>query len=127
MTAVLQLAAVNEVGQDARSQNAGDFVKMIHVEKMVTKIQAKFRQKLTMRKLEKEIEVQKEKLARRNMKNKNLSNEEIVLHEFKQRLSKKGLTPEAFYRTCDPEYKKQVKVDKFKMQIDSFNLQLSRG
>ena len=49
------------------------------------------------------------------MKNKNLSNEEIVLHEFKQRLSKKGLTPEAFYRTCDPEYKKQVKVDKFKM------------
>ena len=58
-------------------------MKMIHVEKMVTKIQAKFRQKLAMRKLEKDIEKQKEKLARRNMQAKNVSNEEIALQEFK--------------------------------------------
>lgn len=127
MTAVLQLSAVNEVGNDAKSEKAGDFMKMIHVEKMVTRIQAKFRQKLAMRKLEKDIEKQKEKLAKRNMQNKNVSNEEIALQEFKQRLSKKGLTPEAFYRTCDPEYKRMVGVDKLKMQINNFNLQLSRG
>ena len=38
MNAVLQLNAVNEVGQDAKSQNANDFMKMVHVEKMVTRL-----------------------------------------------------------------------------------------
>ena len=41
--AVMQLNAVNEVGQDAKSQTGTDFMKMVHVEKMVTKIQSKFR------------------------------------------------------------------------------------
>ena len=43
MQAVLQLNAVNEVGQDAKSEKANDFMKMVHVEKMVTRLQAKFR------------------------------------------------------------------------------------
>jgi hypothetical protein len=43
MKCVFQLNAVNEVGNDAKSQRGQDFMKMIHVEKMITKIQAKFR------------------------------------------------------------------------------------
>jgi len=50
---------VSEVGQDAKAQRSTDFMKMVHVENMVIKIQAKFRQKLTMRKLEKEFEAEK--------------------------------------------------------------------
>jgi hypothetical protein len=38
-------------------------MKMVHVEKMVTKIQAKFRQKLAMKKLEKDVQKQKDRLA----------------------------------------------------------------
>ena len=40
-------------------------MKMIHVEKMVVRIQAKFRQRLAIRKIEKDIENQKAKLAKR--------------------------------------------------------------
>ena len=42
-------------------------------------------------------------------------------------MAKKDLTPEAFYRICDPGYKKSVSVEKFKQMVESFNLQLSRG
>ena len=114
MTAVFQLNAINTGGEDAKAAINTDFMKMVHVEKMVTKLQAKFRQKLAMKKLEKDIEKQKAKLEKRNAKNKNVSNEEIALQEFKQRLAKKGLTPESFYRTCDPEYKRSVPVERFK-------------
>lgn len=102
-------------------------MKMVHVEKMVTKLQAKFRQKLAMKKLEKDVEKQKQKLQKRAQQAKNTSNEEIALSEFKQRLAKKGLTPEAFYRTCDPEYKRSVPVERFKSMLNNFNLQLSKG
>lgn len=67
MTSVFQLNAVNEVGNDAKDQRGTDFMKMVHVEKMVTKIQAKFRQKLAMKKLEQDVQKQKEKLAKRAM------------------------------------------------------------
>mgnify|MGYP000403192448 FL=1 len=43
------------------------------------------------------------------------------------RLAKKGLTPEAFFRTCDPGYKKSVPVDRFRSMLTNFNLQLSNG
>jgi hypothetical protein len=43
MQCVFQLNAVNEFGNDAKAQRGNDFMKMIHVEKMITKIQAKFR------------------------------------------------------------------------------------
>jgi hypothetical protein len=51
----------------------------------------------------------------------------MALQEFKQRLAKKGLTPEAFFRTCDPEYKRMVPCERFKSMLNNFNLQLSRG
>lgn len=53
---------------------------------------------------------------------KGASNEELALQEFKQRLARKGLTPESFFRTCDTEYKRIVPVEKFKMQLNNFNL-----
>ena len=80
-----------------------------------------------MRKLEKDVEKQKARLAKRAQQAKGTSNEEMALQEFKQRLSKKGLTPEAFFRTCDPEYKRTVPVERFKSMLNNFNLQLSRG
>ena len=83
MSAVLQLNAVNEIGQDAKAQNATDFMKMVHVEKMVTRLQAKFRQKLAMKKLEKDVEKQKARLAKRALQAKGTSNEEMALQEWK--------------------------------------------
>lgn len=83
MNCVLQLNAVNEVGQDAKSAKGQDFMKMVHVEKLVVKLQAKFRQKLAMKKLEKDIEAQKARLAKRALANTGASNEELALQEFK--------------------------------------------
>lgn len=54
--AVFQLHAVNETGQDAKSAQKDDLLKMVHVEKMVTRVQAKFRQVLVMKKIEKELQ-----------------------------------------------------------------------
>ena len=51
----------------------------------------------------------------------------MALQELKQRLLKKGLTPESFYRACDDLYKRSIPVEKFKQMIQNFNLQLSRG
>ena len=42
------------------------------------------------------------------IKKENTSPEELALKELKLQLSKKGLTPEAFYRTCDIGHKKLV-------------------
>ena len=75
-----------------------------------------------MKKLEKDVQKQKERLAKRAAAAKGVSNEEVALKEFKQRLARKGLTPESFFRTCDPEYKKFVPVEKFKSQLNTFNL-----
>jgi Ca2+-binding EF-hand superfamily protein len=101
-------------------------MKMVHVEKLVTKIQAVFRSKLAMRKLEKDIQKQKEKLAKKSSA-KTMSSEEAALLELKQRLARKGLTPEAFFRICDPDYARSVPVEKFKTMLAHFKLELSRG
>lgn len=103
---MLQLHAVSEVGEDAKSQRGTDFNRMIKVERSIVKIQAMFRQKLAVRRLEKEVEKQKARLAKRINKQRNVSNEEIALSELKSRLRKKGLTPEAFFRVCDTEMKR---------------------
>ena len=98
---------------------------MAHTQRMIVKIQAQFRRLLTMKKLEKDVNVMKAKLE--SKKNQPLvSNEELALREFKTRLAKKGLTPEAFYRTCDPSYSKVVKVDDFKKMLLNFKLNLRR-
>jgi hypothetical protein len=75
-----------------------------------------------MRKLERDVEKQKKRLEKRSQQAKGTSNEEMALQEFKQRLVKKGLTPEAFFRTCDPEYKRTVPVERFKSMLNNFNL-----
>lgn len=49
------------------------------------------------------------------------------MKEFASQLSKKNLTPEAFYRFCDPDYSQQVEVAVFKNQLTKMGLQLSKG
>jgi hypothetical protein len=117
MNCILQLNAMNEVGKDSRHEKAQDFMKMIYVEKMIIRIQSNFRRILALKKIEREVESAKAKLARRANKNQNTSNEELALQEFKQRLSKKGLTPESFYRTCDENYRRTVSTEKFKNML----------
>ena len=56
MECILQLHSVSEVGTDAKASRGTDFMKMVHVEQMVTKIQAKVRGVLTMKRLERELE-----------------------------------------------------------------------
>jgi hypothetical protein len=67
-----------------------------------------------MKKLENDVQKQKDRLLQRAKASKGASNEELALQEFKQRLARKGLTPESYFRSCDPEYKRFVPVDKFK-------------
>jgi hypothetical protein len=82
-----------------------------------------------MKKLDKDIEIQRMRLNKKKNAAKGIgpSREEMALKEFKQRLSKKGMTPEAFYRICDTNYKKTITVDQFKNTLDTFKLQLTRG
>lgn len=80
-----------------------------------------------MKKLEKDVEKQKARLQKKQNKNRSVSNEELALQELKQRLLKKGLTPEAFFRVCDLEMKKSVPVEKFKSMLQNFKLEMSRG
>jgi len=102
-------------------------MKMIHVEKQVIKIQSHFRRVLTIKKIEKEIHLDKQDLLRKRQRQAHQTGEELALHELKQRLAKKGLTPESFFRTCDDKYKKSIPVDKFKQMLGNFKLQMSKG
>jgi len=54
---LLQLKAVTEGGADVQPQASSDFMKMVHVERMVVKIQAGFRQRLAIKRLEKDIDI----------------------------------------------------------------------
>lgn len=92
-------------------------MKMIHVEHMVVRLQAKFRQTLAIKRQERQIEEQKALIKRKEAAKQNVSNEELVLSELKTRLAKRGMTPEAFFRTCDVEYTKTVPVAKFKAML----------
>ena len=69
----------------------------------------------------------RQRLARRDAAQKNISNEEIALKELKTRLAKKNLTPEAFFRVCDADYTKAIPCSIFKQHVQNFGLQLSRG
>ena len=97
-------------------------MRMVHVQHMVTKLQAKFRQRLAVKNLDKDIETKQQKLTQRSSADGGVSNEELALRELKSRLAKKGLTPEAFYRTCDTGYQKSVSVESFKAMLANFNL-----
>lgn len=100
---------------------------MVGVEKAIVKIQAKFRQLLAVKKLEKQNLKEKARLARREQMKHGVSHEEMALCEFKTLLRAKGLTPEAFYRCCDPEYNRTISIDTFKKMISNFNIYLSRS
>ena len=69
-----------------------------------------------------EIELQK-----KNQRKKKVSSEEMALSELKVQLSKKGITPEGFFRLCDSDYTKSVPTDKFKEVLSKMRLGLSRG
>lgn len=49
----MQLQGLNEYGDVSKEKSARDFMKMIHVEKLVVKIQANFRRILAVKKQEK--------------------------------------------------------------------------
>jgi hypothetical protein len=53
-------------------------------------------------------------IKQKKLANAGVAREELTLQEFRQRLWKKGVTPEAFYRLCDIGYKKSVPVDRFR-------------
>ena len=53
-------------------------MQMIHIERTITRAQAIFRQKLAMKKLQKQIEADKKKLARKKNQAR-VSTEQIVL------------------------------------------------
>jgi len=59
---VQQLNAVNESASGPATGGGHDFLSMVAVNQSVVKVQAKFRQRLAMKRLEKDIEVQKQKL-----------------------------------------------------------------
>ena len=75
-----------------------------------------------MNRIDREIEKQRQRLNSKKLASKGVSAEELALKEFKQRLWKKGVTPEGFYRLCDVGYKKSVPVDRFKSMLASFKL-----
>lgn len=114
---ICQLHSTIEGGEAAKDQSKADFMKMIHVENLVIKLQAKFRQILAIRRQERQIEEQKALIRRKEAAKSGASNEELVLTELKVRLAKRGMTPEAFFRMCDVEYTKAVPVSKFKAML----------
>lgn len=115
--AVCQMHSLINYGDESKHQSGTDFMKMIHVEHMVVKIQAKVRQILAIKRQERQIEEQKAQIRRKEQQRSGASNEELVLTELKVRLARKGMTPEAFFRTCDVEYTKSVAVSKFKAML----------
>jgi hypothetical protein len=56
-----------------------------------------------------------------------MTNGEAALHEYVQRLKQKlKMTPEAFYRSLDVDYKKKITCDHFKQMLVKHDLQLGR-
>ena len=66
---------------------------------------------MTIKLLEADLKQAKETF---NNKRQNETPEESALKEFATQLNKKNLTPEAFFRLCDPDYKMVVEVSAFK-------------
>ena len=119
--------AMKIVNEDPTPGGGNDFFKMIQLEKIVIKLQAKFRAKLVRKKIAKDAEINRIKLENKKLREKS-SPEQLALKEFITALKKKAnLTPEAFFRACDFKYEKSLKCEYFKLQLGKYNLQLSRG
>lgn len=83
----------------------------------IIKIQSVFRSNLARRKMAKDARLDIKKLQLQKKKSSK-SQEELALREFKERLMKKSkLTPEAFFRACDPQYSKSIPVNTFKNHL----------
>lgn len=81
---------------------AHNFDHMITVTQRVVKLQAWFRRLLTIKRLNRELKDSKLVFQQR----KQLSSpEEQAIKELSQQLMTKNLTPESFFRICDPDYK----------------------
>ena len=96
-------------------------------ENMVIKIQTFFRTQLAVRWLRKQVRNQRDLIEKKLAAQSGASSMEVVLTEFKMRLDKRHLTPEAFFRACDIDYAKAVPVSKFKAMLSNFKLNLSRA
>ncbi|CDW83096.1 cysteine protease family c02 [Stylonychia lemnae] len=107
--------------QDQRGQN---FDQMITAIDKIVKLQAWFRKELTIKRLEKQLKETKTAFVQ---KKERISPEEAALQEFSQQLMNKNLTPESFFRICDPDYKQSVQAAIFKDQLQKLGLKLSRG
>ena len=49
------------------------------------------------------------------------------MREFTTNLKKKKMTPEAFFRACDPKYEKKVSCSYFKVMMARYGITPSRG
>jgi len=79
-----------------------------------------------MMKIDKDIDLQRTRISKKAIVDM-ISPEEKALKEFKLRLGKKGLTPEAFFRICDTTYQQTITVDQFKTALKTHKIWLSRG
>jgi hypothetical protein len=115
------------VAERLKGKDGPDFLQMVQLEKQVIKLQARFRGRLALKKLNQDADLLEKKLAVQE-KRSTAPKEALALQEFKQRLQQKaGLTPEAFFRCCDSRYQKTISCDLFKAQIAQLNLRLSRA
>ena len=62
---VTQIYHLINYGESSKDQSGTDFMRMIHVDRLVTKLQAKFRQILAIKRQERRIEEQKEVIRRK--------------------------------------------------------------
>ena len=76
-----------------------------------------------MKKIGRDIEMEQRRLV--NKKKKGAHTNEQVVVEFSQRLEKKGMTPEGFFRICDSDYSKKIHVETFRQNIITFKLSLT--
>lgn len=101
-----------------------EWVYAVYANKCIIKIQAQFRRVLCLKKIEKDIAVEKRRLHMK-ITSKKSSAEQRVMTEFKTRLARKNLTPEAFFRLCDEQYEKKVSKQRFQQMLKTINLQLN--
>lgn len=124
-----QLDAVNALSK-------GDVTKKLYskidlddiafVNEQAIRIQKKWRYVRCINRLTKDIEIEKRRLQNRST-NREKSSEEKAVIELKQRLGKKGITPEGFFRLCDDTYTQKVPIFRFRKMLTNFKLWLSEG
>lgn len=83
MHSVLQSNALNEYSERDSANVKIDFMKMIHVEQKIIKIQSHFRRVLALKRIEKDIERQKQDLMHKKQRKAKVSREEMALIELK--------------------------------------------